>query len=105
MRGGRVGSRQSKVGSWESVRGTWRSLYFRLAGRALVDPALAVALIRIMWRLRDRRWAARFPFLPLPSRDYVRWRMHTVYGDHDAVPPVDDIVGYARWATRSEQRR
>jgi hypothetical protein len=28
----------------------------------------------------------------------VRWRMHTAYGDHRAVPPADDLVRYARWA-------
>ena len=42
----------------------------------------------------------RFPFLPLPDREYVRWRMLTAYGDEDAVPPAADIVRYARWAVR-----
>jgi hypothetical protein len=27
--------------------------------------------------------------------------MHTAYGDHDAIPPVKDVVRYARWAVRS----
>ena len=63
-------------------------------------PRLAADLVRIAWRFRDRRWYRRFPFLPLPARDYVRWRMHTAYGDHDAVPSVDEVVRYARWATR-----
>jgi hypothetical protein len=40
------------------------------------------------------------PFLPLPSRDYLRWRMHTAYGDADVVPPAADIERYARWAVR-----
>jgi hypothetical protein len=40
------------------------------------------------------------PFLPLPSRDYVQWRMHTAYGDADVTPPADDLVRYARWAVR-----
>ena len=30
----------------------------------------------------------------------MRWRMHTAYGRDDAVPPADDVVRYARWATR-----
>jgi hypothetical protein len=42
----------------------------------------------------------RFPFLPIPDRQYVRWRMLTAYGSEDAVPPAKDVVRYARWAVR-----
>lgn len=69
-----------------------------LALRSLRDPATGVALLRVAWRFRRRHWWRRFPFLPLPARDYVRWRMHTAYGDHDVVPPAEDLVRYARWA-------
>jgi hypothetical protein len=78
----------------------WLSLSLRLALRGLRDPRLGLALLRTAWRLRARRWVARFPFLPLPDRTYVRWRMHTAYGDHAAIPPLEDIVRYARWAAR-----
>ena len=78
----------------------WLPLLFDLAGRALLRPTLALDLVRVAWRLRRREWARRFPFLPLPSRDYLRWRMLTVYGSADAVPPADDVVQYARWACR-----
>src|SRR5207237_9191884 len=60
----------------------------------------AIALVRVGWRFRRRAWYRRVPFLPLPSREYVRWRMHTAYGRDDAVPPADDVIRYARWATR-----
>lgn len=80
---------------------TWLRLSLRLAARASMRPALALALVRVAWRFRRRRWWARAPFLPLPPRDYVRWRMHTAYGDHDAVPPAADVERYARWAVRS----
>jgi hypothetical protein len=76
------------------------SLVLRLLPRALVSPSLARALVVVAWRFRRNAWYARFPFLPLPARDYVRWRMYTAYGDADAVPPVDDVVRYARWAAR-----
>ena len=79
---------------------TWTGLSLRLAGRAVLHPALARDLLLVAWRFRDRRWMRRVPFLPLPSRAYVRWRMHTAYGDPDTVPPIEDIVRYARWAGR-----
>jgi hypothetical protein len=75
-------------------------LTLRLLPRALVSPGLALALLKVGWRFRRNRWWARPPFLPLPAREYVRWRMYTAYGDHDAVPPVEDVIRYARWAAR-----
>jgi len=52
------------------------------------------------WRFRARDWYRRFPFLPLPDRAYVRWRMYTAYGDESAVPSADDVERYATWAVR-----
>ena len=83
----------------------WLTLAVRLAGRALAHPSVALDLLTVAWRFRDRRWFARFPFLPLPARDYVRWRMHTAYGDAHTVPPVDDVIRYATWARRSAEGR
>jgi hypothetical protein len=80
---------------------SWLSLTARLAARSVVHPRLAVDLLRVAWRFRRRRWFARFPFLPLPARDYVEWRMHTAYGDHHAVPPAADVERYARWVGRT----
>jgi hypothetical protein len=76
---------------------TWSRLVVQLMGAALRRPSLAVDLLRVGWRFRSRGWYARFPFLPLPSRPYLRWRMHTAYGDPDIVPPAEDIIRYARW--------
>jgi hypothetical protein len=68
--------------------------------RALVNPALAAALLRTAWRFRQREWYLRLPFLPLPPAEFLRWRMYTAYGDEGAVPPVADVIRFARWATR-----
>jgi hypothetical protein len=57
-------------------------------------------LLRTGWRFRARGWHARFPFLPLPAPDYLRWRMLTAYGSYDAVPPLDELLRYVRWASR-----
>jgi hypothetical protein len=79
---------------------SWSSVAARLAWRGLLHPRVGLALVRVGWRFRARDWYRRFPFLPLPDRTYVRWRMYTAYGDESAVPPADDVVRYAQWAVR-----
>jgi hypothetical protein len=79
---------------------SWLGLSLRLALRVLVRPTLGVDLLRVAWRFRTRGWYRRFPFLPLPDRTYVAWRMYTAYGDRHAIPPLDDVVRYARWTRR-----
>ena len=78
----------------------WTRLSLGLAARSLRDPRLAVALTRVAWRFRARGWWHRFPFLPLPERKYMKWRMYTAYGDENAVPPAEDVARYAKWAVR-----
>ena len=80
----------------------WSRLTLALVVRSVLNPAVGIALARVGWRFRRRGWYARFPFLPVPAREYLRWRMHTAYGRGDAVPPADDVVRYARWATREQ---
>jgi hypothetical protein len=77
---------------------SWTRLVATLALRSLRRPSTGVALLTVAWRFRRRGWWRRGPFLPLPSREYVRWRMHTAYADSDIVPSADDVVRYARWA-------
>ena len=80
-----------------AAAGRWATLAVALALRALVNPRLAYDLIRLAWSFRARAWWRRAPFLPLPPREYMRWRMFTAYGDADAVPPANDVVRFARW--------
>ena len=77
----------------------WTRLVLSLTGRSVINPATGLALARVGWRFRRRDWYRRFPFMPLPDGDYVRWRMHTAYGRDDAIPSADDVIRYARWAT------
>ncbi len=79
---------------------TWTGLVTGLLWRAVLNPLLALDLLRVAWRFRVRGWWQRFPFLPLPSMRYVRWRMYTAYGDEGAIPPVHDVIAYAHWTGR-----
>lgn len=76
---------------------SWLSLAGRLTLRGLLNPRLGLDLLRTTWAFRRRRWWSRAPFLPLPDRDYLRWRMYTAYADEDAVPPEEDVIRFARW--------
>lgn len=76
---------------------SWTRLLPELAMRSLRKPSLITALLTVAWRFRRRSWYRRPPFLPLPARDYIRWRMHTAYGDSNAVPPASDVERYALW--------
>lgn len=78
-------------------RGSWARLARRLAFRGLVSPRLGIDLLRTGWAFRRRAWWRRAPYLPIPDRRYLRWRMYTAYGSEDAVPPVDDVIRFARW--------
>ena len=77
--------------------GSWTSLALTLALRAILRPRLALDLLTAAWAFRRRGWWARAPFLPLPDRTYLRWRMYTAYGDEAAVPPARDVERFARW--------
>jgi hypothetical protein len=76
---------------------TWTSLVLSLAARAAINPRVATDLLTTAWAFRRRDWHRRPPFLPLPPEEFIRWRMHTAYGDAHAVPPVEDVLRFARW--------
>ncbi len=76
---------------------SWAALVAQLALRAAVNPRLGLDLVRTAWSFRRRDWWKTPPFLPLPDRKYLRWRMETAYADPDAIPPVEDVIRFARW--------
>jgi len=67
---------------------------------ALRRPRIVPYLVSAAWAFRARHWYARPPFLPLPPRSYLRWRMETAYGDADATPTLDEMERYLVWTSR-----
>ncbi len=80
-----------------SSSGRWMAVTAHLVGRALLNPRLALDLMRLALAFRRRRWWTQPPFLPMPDPTYMRWRMYTAYGDEHAVPPAAEIIAFARW--------
>jgi len=71
-----------------------------LIGIALRRPTIIPHVLGAAWAMRARGWMTRPPFLPLPPRAYVDWRMETAYGDARAQPPVEELVRYLAWSAR-----
>jgi hypothetical protein len=42
-------------------------------------------------------WWKRTPFLPVPSGDYLRFRLVTQYGQPQHRPEPDDVISYLTW--------
>jgi hypothetical protein len=51
------------------------------------------------------RWWRRPPFLPLPDRGWIRFRLETAYGDPRARPTVADLGAYSTWCAEMRHLR
>lgn len=70
----------------------------RAATTMLRHPSLWPTALRQVRRLAAPGWWHRFPFLPVPDRDYLRFRIVTAYGGDGTRPPdAHDLVTYLRW--------
>lgn len=63
-------------------------------------PGLWATAIRQARRTAPPGWWRRPPFLPLPSGEYLRFRLLTQYGDARARPSGRDVVSYLEWCKR-----
>ena len=69
----------------------------RAAAAVLARPDLWPTAVRQAKRTSAPGWWRRRPFLPLPSGDYLRFRLQTQYGDPDATPTAADTIAYLEW--------
>jgi hypothetical protein len=63
-------------------------------------PRLWPVALRQWRRTTPAGWWRRPPFLPVPPRDYIRFRLLTQYGDSDASASAADVVNYLTWCRR-----
>jgi hypothetical protein len=68
----------------------------------LVRPQLWASALRSAGRVARPGWWRRPPFLPVPDRAYVGFRLETQYGTGGA-PAPSDLVTYLEWC-RSQER-
>ncbi len=60
-------------------------------------PSLWPTAIRQGVRLVPSKWWTRAPYLPVPSRSYLEFRLVTQYGDISRRPEAQDVLNYLRW--------
>jgi hypothetical protein len=75
--------------------------WLRAGAMAALRPRLWPTALRQMVRLARARWWRRPPFLPVPDREYLRFRLQTQYGD--APPVARDLVAYLEWCRSMER--
>lgn len=90
-----------------------------MSGRAIATIAVAVARRPSLWRVAIRQWSRtvptrwwrRWPPLPVPTAEYIRFRLLTQYGggagpsglagtgsaETRRAPSADDVVHYLAW--------
>ena len=68
-------------------------------------PRLWGTALAQMRRLAPRGWWRRPPFLPLPDRDYLRFRLQTMYGAAERTPETNDVLDYLWWCKREASAR
>ena len=72
------------------------SFWFRCIGAVLLRPRLWFTASRQLLRAIPRDWWRRAPYLPLPDRAYVQFRLETAYGTKGE-PDVEDVLRYLEW--------
>jgi hypothetical protein len=80
--------------------------------RFWTGAALALARHPSLWptavvqtgRLARPQWWRHPPFLPVPHREYLRYRLETQYGrDHE--PESHDVITYLEWCRQITRLR
>ena len=72
-----------------------------------IKVSVLVTLIKYGWPVRRKRWYLKFPFIPLPPKKWLLWRMETAWGI-DArtfklqhLPPlriiIRDVYKFGHW--------
>jgi hypothetical protein len=75
---------------------TWR-VGLAVVRAVAVRPTLWPVAIRQWRRTVPSRWWRRRPFLPVPARAYVEFRLVTQYGANGHPPSPADGLNYLAW--------
>ena len=75
-----------------------KKVVLQIMAQVMRRPHLWMTAIHQIWRIRRTRWYRKPPFLPVPDSSYLRFRLHTAYGDGDGQQKIPiDVVTYLEW--------
>jgi hypothetical protein len=80
------------------LSGAW---FGRATAALIVHPALWGTALLQLFRLAPTGWWRRWPPVPAPDPDYLRFRLQTAYGDPNREPEPADVVTYLEWCRRT----
>ena len=73
----------------------------KVVAAVLVRPWLWWTAVVQLARMTPHRWWARSPFLPVPTAEYMKFRLVTQYGGNEdslsARMSASDVVDYLQW--------
>lgn len=75
----------------------------RAAAAVGARPGLWLTAVRQLRRTVPPGWWKRQPFLPVPSGEYLRFRLLTQYGDAAHAWEPADVVRYLYWCKSWDQ--
>ncbi|MBG02341.1 MAG: hypothetical protein CL470_08735 [Acidimicrobiaceae bacterium] len=72
---------------------------FKEIMKIAVRPHLWVVAVTQLWHLRKKNWYKSFPFMPIPSKEYLQFRLLTAYGNEDPGEYIEkDLITYLKWS-------
>jgi hypothetical protein len=71
--------------------------YLAVVRAVATHPRLWRVALRQWRRTVPSRWWRHRPFLPVPSRAYLEFRLVTQYGSNTHPPSPADVLNYLAW--------
>ena len=78
------------------------NFFFKVALALFLKPSLWIVSLRQIFRLAEDSWWRKYPFLPLPGRNYMRFRLLTQYGNLEESLTVRDVLTWLKWTGEFE---
>jgi len=60
-------------------------------------PSLWPVTIKQLFKIAKTRWFLSFPFLPIPSKDFIDFRVITYQGDKEDFPNAKVVITWLDW--------
>ncbi len=70
---------------------------FKLILRILKRPDLYFVFFIQIFRLAPVGWFRKYPFLPVPDKGWLEFRLETQYGSKNAEIEINDLIHFLEW--------